>query len=278
MHTVNPIFINGFLAIKKFKNLTGAEMKILNSLIFVLFFTPFLNAQNEFAKASYSDGKDTIHYRLLIPDNYDANLRYPLVVSLHGSGERGYDNEKQLVYIKDLFLDSLNRKKYPCFVFAPQCPPSPMKWSMTDRFIEPVSLPEEPSLPMKLVIQTINELQQKYSINEEKIYITGLSQGGCGVYDIIMRNPGLFAAAAPICGWGDTSKAATITHMPIWIFHGDSDNVVSVNHSRNMVYALKNAGGHPKYTEYPNVNHGSWLNAYKEPDFLEWMFSNNRRK
>jgi len=252
-------------------------MKLLFYIILFIVIAPMLCAQDIFEKHIFSEGTDSINYRFLAPFQQNSNNNYPLVISLHGAGERGFDNEKQLVYIKKLFLDSLNRIKYPCFIFAPQCPPEPMRWSMTDRHKEPVVFPNEPSIPMKLVLKIISEIKSRYPVDDSRIYITGLSQGGCGTYDILIRNPKMFAAAAPICGWTDTSKAYIIKDIPIWIFHGDSDNIVLPKHSRDMAVALKNAGGNPKYTEYHNVNHGSWINAYKEPDFLEWMFSQRKK-
>ena len=253
-------------------------MKKLYLLLLFILLASFTNAQDIYERHSFIEGKDTLRYRLLLPKNYNPKVKYPLMISLHGSGHRGYDNEKQLLYTNDLFLDSLNREKYPCFCFLPQCPPPPIAWSFMDRFVQPVIFPPTATVPMKLTISTIHELIKNYPIDENRIYITGLSMGGCGTYDIVIRNPDMFAAAAPICGWIDTSKASVIKDVPIWIFHGDSDNVVSVNYSRNMVKALKNAGGNPRYTEYPNVNHASWVYAYKEPDFLEWMFSHKRKK
>jgi len=252
-------------------------MRNLLSVFLLLILTSFAYAQQSFTPEYYFSGTDTLRFRLLKPLNYNPDNSYPVVISLHGAGERGYDNKKQLVYISDLFLDSTNRAKYPCFVFAPQCPPEPMRWSMCDRFENPVTLPEEESRTLSLAMRVFNVLMDRYSIDRNRIYITGLSQGGCGTYDMLIRYPEMFAAAAPICGWSDTSKAGLIKDIPLWIFHGDSDNVVQPEHSRNMVKALKDAGGNPKYTEYLGVNHGSWLNAYKEPDFFEWLFSQKRK-
>ncbi len=102
--------------------------------------------------------------------------------------------------------------------------------------------------------------------------------GGCATYDLIMRYPNKFAAAIPICGWGDTSKVELIKHIPLWIFHGALDDVVNVKHSRKMFKELKKIGGLVQYTEYLNIKHNSWIYAFKEPDFLKWLFEKKRRR
>ena len=99
----------------------------------------------------------------------------------------------------------------------------------------------------------------------------GLSKGGYGTWDAICRYPGRFAAAAPVCGGGDPAKANLITNTPVWTFHGDADSVVSVDLTRAMVQAIKDAGGEPRYTEYPGVGHGSWVHAFAEPELLPWL-------
>ncbi len=100
--------------------------------------------------------------------------------------------------------------------------------------------------------------------------------GGHGVWDVISRQPDLFAAAVPICSAGDTRKAPLLIHLPIWCFHGDADPLVPVQHAREMIAAIKRAGGSPKYTEYPGVGHNSYVNAFKEPELLPWLFSQKR--
>lgn len=115
-------------------------------------------------------------------------------------------------------------------------------------------------------------------IDPDRLYITGLSMGGFGTWDAIQRKPDLFAAAVPICGGGDVSKASHITKIPIWVFHGAEDNLVNPKWSRDMVEAIKRAGGNPKYTEYPGVGHHSWVPAYSDPELFEWLFSQKKKK
>jgi predicted peptidase len=109
-------------------------------------------------------------------------------------------------------------------------------------------------------------------VDTNRIYITGLSMGGFGTFDAIQRYPNLFAAAVPVCGGGDVSKAAVIAKIPIWIFHGADDAAVNPAYSLEMVDALTKAGAHPGFTQYPEVGHFSWLAAYSDKMMLEWLF------
>jgi len=230
---------------------------------------------DKFEKLVYKTEDSQLLYRLLLPKFVDSNNKYPLVLSMHGAGERGTDNEAQLKYITELFLDETNREKYPCFVLAPQCPPDPVWWSYTS-WTDPV-LPENPSKEISMLKSLINELLQKYPIDDSRIYVTGISMGGCATYDLIMRYPEKFAAAIPICGWGDTSKVKVINDIPLWIFHGADDDIVKVSHSRKMYHALHEAKANVKYTEYPGINHDSWLKAYRDPELLEWLFLQKKK-
>jgi predicted peptidase len=125
---------------------------------------------------------------------------------------------------------------------------------------------------MKLLMELIKEVKTKLPVDTSRIYITGLSMGGYGTFDAIERYPHVFAAAVPVCGGGDTSKASSIAHIPIWIFHGAEDAVVNPQLSLDMVEALTKAGAHPGFTQYPEVGHFSWLSAYNDPLLLEWLF------
>jgi predicted peptidase len=221
-----------------------------------------------------SDGKE-LKYRLLKPDHYDPKKSYPLVVFLHGAGERGDDNTAQLIHGVGDFASEENRKKYPCFLVAPQCPKN-QKWNDVDWGAATHTLPKEPSESGRLVLELIPAIQKEYSIDAKRLYITGLSMGGYGTWDLIARKPDLFAAAVPICGGADEATAPTIAKLPIWVFHGAKDPAVKVERSRRMVEALKKAGGEPKYTEYADVAHDSWVKAYKDPEMMKWLFAQKR--
>jgi predicted peptidase len=227
-------------------------------------------------KKVYADaGGRKLPYRLLKPMAVDGTKKYPLVVFLHGAGERGDDDEKQLVHGVPEFLKKENREQYPCFLAAPQCPEG-QKWVDVDWGADANPQPKEPSEPMRLVLELVDSLQKDYPIDAKRIYITGLSMGGFGTWDAIARKPEQFAAAVPICGGGDEATASKIAKIPIWVFHGGKDNVVKPSRSRNMIEALKKAGGEPKYTEYPDEGHASWVPAYKDAEMMKWLFAQRR--
>ena len=220
------------------------------------------------------DQLGTLPYRILLPKNFDAQKGdYPLLIFLHGAGERGTDNEAQLTHGKKFFADAANR--YGCIVVAPQCPNKKL-WAGHYWTDEDLTLTDEPSVPMQLLDRLIDSLVQRNLADEDRIYIMGLSMGGFGTWDAIQRWPNRFAAAMPICGGGDVARAESIAKVPIWNFHGAVDSVVPVDRSRKMVEALKKAGSKVRYSEYPGVDHGSWVNAFAEPDVLDWMTHQKR--
>jgi len=223
---------------------------------------------DDFEDRSYSDGTYTLPYRLFVPTDYDPSQSYPIVLFLHGSGERGTDNRLQLTgqTAPLVFVRPENQAQWPSFMIAPQCPPGG-GW---DHFGS-----EEPSTWMRLTLEVLDGLQQEFSIDPSRLYITGLSMGGFGTWDAITRYPGYFAGAVPIAGGGDTSVAYRAADTPIWAFHGGADTTVPPQLERAMIAAVMDAGGDPLYTEYPGVGHvGSWNMAYAEPDLLPWLYSN----
>jgi predicted peptidase len=225
---------------------------------------------------------DTLPYRILYPKNFDSSKTYPLVLFLHGAGERGKDNESQLTHGAKLFLDEVNREKYPAIVIFPQCRKESYWGSVTvDRTKNPLSLSfnytNPPTPPLVSAIALVNELIKKGNVEKSRVYIMGLSMGGMGTFEAVYRNPKLFAAAVPICGGGDVNLYdKRVKKVPFWIFHGAIDGVVNVVESRKMVAKLKALKADVSYTEYPDVNHNSWDNAFAEKDLLPWMFTHKR--
>jgi predicted peptidase len=257
-------------------------MKYLRPLLFLaLYFFAKANAAfsqtSAFSQEKYiNKTRDTLNYRMTYPD-WNTSRKYPLVVFLHGSGERGNDNESQLKFgIMDLAGDKIS-SMYPAFIIAPQCPQN-MYWSniSEDTITHQIHLLSSPSNPMKLLIQLIHKLEKDLPIDTNRIYITGLSMGGFGTYDAIERYPHLFAAAVPICGAGDTSKAASIAPIPIWIFHGAEDPIVNPLYSLYMLEALMKAGAHPGFTQYPEVGHFSEKGAYTDMQMITWLFRQHK--
>jgi len=210
-------------------------------------------------------------YRLFKPSGYDDKQKYPLVLFLHGAGERGDDNQAQTKNGVRFFLQ--NQAKYPCFIIAPQCP-GKFQWVDTPWGALKHTMPAQPTEPMQSTIELLPALQKEFAaIDLKRLYVTGLSMGGFGTWDLVSRFPKKFAAAVPICGGADEAQAPQIAKVPVWVFHGGADDVVKTVRSRNIVAALKAAGGSPKYTEYPGVGHGSWDQAYGESELFPWLFS-----
>ena len=231
--------------------------------------------QSVFSYEKFIDNGDTLNYRQLFPD-YDTLRKYPLVIFLHGSGERGSDNEAQLKWgVKNFATDEM-MKLHPAIVIAPQCPAG-KGWSNFSRINSAqMALLPTPSKQMDLVIALVRQAIKKLPVDTNRIYITGLSMGGFGTFDAIERYPDLFAAAVPVCGGGDVSKASVISQIPIWIFHGAEDAAVNPILSLDMINALTKAGAHPGFTLYPEVGHFSWIAAYSDPMMMEWLFRQHK--
>ncbi len=230
-----------------------------------------------FEPREYSDASgNVLRYRLLKPVGFEPTEQYPLVVFLHGAGERGGDNSAQLKHGMSDFCDPDRRSRFPCYVLAPQCP-TEQRWADVDWNQDSVRLPGSISVNLRLVLEVVDRMLEDAAIDKSRIYITGLSMGGYGTWDALYRRPDLFAAAMPICGGGDPITADKIKHVPVWCFHGDADRVVRVEFSRDMVAALKEAGGSPRYTEYAGVGHNSWSQTYANAEVYEWLFSQRRK-
>lgn len=246
---------------------------MLCTSLLLLFAYSCMAQPSRFSREVFVSAKgDSLQYRQLYPDA-NSLRKFPLVIFLHGSGERGSDNEAQLKWGVMNFATDENMMKYPALVIAPQCPAG-MAWSNVERERgnTGMKLKDTPSRPMELLRMLIDTLKTKLPVDPKRIYITGLSMGGFGTYDAIERYPDLFAAAVPVCGGGDTSRAASIAKIPIWIFHGAEDPAVSPIYSLDMMQALTKAGAHPAFTQYPESGHFSWLGAYSDPLMMAWLF------
>lgn len=223
---------------------------------------------------------DTLLYRILWPVNFDPAQKYPMVLFLHGAGERGNDNEKQLVHGSDLFLQ--NMTKYPAIVIFPQCPANDY-WANVQK--EKVQGTRDfnfrdggdPNKTLSLVSVLLDSMIDKPFVAKDRVYIGGLSMGGMGTFELVSRRPDTFAAAFAICGGGDPDSAKKYAgKVPFWVFHGAKDDVVPPKYSQAMVDAIKKAGGDVKFTLYPDANHNSWNKAFAEPELLSWLFSNKK--
>ncbi|MBX3255557.1 MAG: dienelactone hydrolase family protein [Chitinophagaceae bacterium] len=270
------------------KNIHNSFKLFPLQLLFFLWMGGNLYAQQQPDLSAYEyqlflQDEDTLRCRILSPLHFTTDKKYPLIVFLHGSGERGDNNESQLVWGGSLFVDSANRERFPAIVVFPQCPKD-SSWSVRARdqsgdsvkFRFPMDQP--PTRPLQMVMNFIDTLVSSGVVDTKRIYLGGLSMGGFGTFELLWRRPGLFAASFPICGGGNPAGAKIYgKNFPVWVFHGADDNVVPVKNSRVMVEALKEAGAKVKYTEYPGVKHDSWINAFAEPELLPWLFSQKKK-
>jgi lysophospholipase L1-like esterase/predicted esterase len=215
------------------------------------------DVRDRMASKTFTDRQGDLPYRLFVPERKPKDAPLPLVIFLHGAGERGADNQSQLRHGVRPFLAAENQQKRPCFVAAPQCPAG-KRWDVDQLagFTEMLA-----ALP---------------GVDTARIYLTGLSLGGYATWHLAGKRPELFAAAVPICGGGRPEDKARLATLPIWAFHGDADPTVSVEQSRKMVEAIKQAGGEPKLTEYPGVRHDSWTRTYADGAMHEWLFAQRR--
>ncbi|MFC3197264.1 prolyl oligopeptidase family serine peptidase [Parapedobacter deserti] len=227
---------------------------------------------------------DTLPYRILYPEGYDPQESYPVLFFLHGAGERGNDNARQLVHGARLFLADSIRQAFPAIVIFPQCP-ADSYWSNVDIQSNAELGKREfyfrtggkPSKGMALFLRLVKQVLKDEPVDKQRIYIGGLSMGGMGTYEALRRKPKLFAAAFAICGGDHTANVRKYAHVPLWIFHGEQDDVVPATHSHAIVSELRRLGASPKATFYPTANHNSWDPAFAEADLLPWLFSHSKK-
>jgi predicted peptidase len=229
---------------------------------------------------TYSGGTfqdEVIRYQVVVP-KIEEGKKYPVVLFLHGAGERGSDNQAQLKYFPALMNRPEYREKFPAFVVAPQCR-TDMRWTEApwgDR--KSVEMTPEPGHMLKTAIAALEKTIEEYPIDRDRIYLTGLSMGGYGSWELAARKPEWFAAVAPICGGGDERQAKRLVGLPIWAWHGDKDGAVPVERSQKMIEAIREAGGEPKYTEIAGGGHNVWDQAYQDPQgIIPWMFEQRRK-
>ncbi|MFN4253957.1 MAG: glucoamylase family protein [Saprospiraceae bacterium] len=207
----------------------------------------------------------------------DSVRRQPLVVFLHGSGERGHQNHEQMRNGVFAFCEKENLKRHACWLLVPQCPEND-RWASATREPDKTHFyPDSMAVPGKMVIELVEKLlRENPAIDPDRVYLTGLSMGGFGTFDLLMRRPDLFAAAVPVCGGGDPAFADRIKHIPMWIFHGRLDPVVSSKYSEQMYDALKKAGAKVRYTEFSTLYHDIWNQVYYNPEMMKWLFAQRR--
>lgn len=238
------------------------------------------------------EGKE-MPYRLLSPAKMEKGVKYPLFVVLHGMGRRGTDNEQQLAIGAHVFVNEMNREKYPCFVLYPQTPETFVElvtrngknkggFSMWSKNLDSPEMAEtttEISAYGKMVIGLIRELIHDKAIDPDRIYLAGSSMGAYSTYHLISEFPEMFAAAAPMGGGADIRLMKNWAgKVPVWIVHGLADTIVTPENDERIISELKKAGADFRYTLYEGVPHNCWDKAFKEPDFLEWFFKYRKNK
>jgi predicted peptidase len=225
------------------------------------------------AQSYRSSTGETMPYRLFVPIGYDGTRKYPVVLWLHNAAGRGSDNLKQIsgsnLLGSHVWTTAENQDKYHAFVLAPQA-------DITKAWARPHA--NTPPVSIRIALEILDAVEKEYSVDPERVYVAGQSMGGEGVWSMLAMAQGKFAGAIALCGYGDASMIPRVAKVPVWVFQGQLDPVVNVEIARAWVASLKQAGGNPKYTEYPGISHALWDVAFREPDLLPWLFSQRLKR
>lgn len=223
----------------------------------------------------YDDGEYVLPYRIYVPDDYDSNKSYPLLMFFHGAGERGNDNAAQLkIGLGQMFNDS-NSPIYQCIVVAPQCPANRQwvnvpAWTETQYSTDAI----DESRELKTALRIMEKIKDEYTVDDDRVYVSGISMGGYATWDLLVRHTDLFAAAIPVCGGADYRYAERLVDVPIYTFHGLRDNTVPFHGTERMVNDIREAGGEKiTYVTYPDMEHAIWETAYATEELSAWLLS-----
>lgn len=194
-------------------------------------------------------------YLLHLPDGCTSHKTWPMLLFLHGAGERGDDLERVKQHGPPRKIEQ--GENLPFIVVSPQCPDG--QW-----------------WDVEMLGHLIDRIEHEHAIDTDRIYVTGLSMGGFATWALALLYPRRFAAIAPICGGGETYNVDRIRHLPVWAFHGARDDVVPLYRSQEMVNAVKALGGDARLTVYPDAEHDSWTETYDNPELYEWFLHHRR--
>jgi predicted peptidase len=200
----------------------------------------------------------TLNYLLYLPPGYDKQDKWPLVLFLHGAGERGDNLDKVKMHGPPKLVDK--GKEFPFIIVSPQCPNG--HWWNNEL------------VPLTALL---DDIESKYKVDRDRVYCTGLSMGGFGTWALAAANPNRFAAIVPICGGGEPLLARALKNMPVWAFHGGKDPVVPVKRSQDLIDALKKVNPEAKLTIYPDALHDSWTATYDNPEVYDWLLAHKRK-
>ncbi|MFQ3544364.1 prolyl oligopeptidase family serine peptidase [Halobacillus rhizosphaerae] len=204
-------------------------------------------------------GEDPLQYLLHLPKNYEPSSQeqWPLILFLHGSGERGSDVDR--VKLEGLPKEIEAGGEFPFIIVSPQCPED-SRWTNE----------------LDVLTRLLDEIQSSYHVDPSRMYLTGLSLGGHGTWHLAAKTPQTFAAIAPVCGRGEVQMAESLKNIPTWVFHGDQDDIVSIQHSIDMVKAIEKQGRGVRFTVYEGVGHDSWTETYRNPKLYEWFLEHTK--
>lgn len=255
--------------IRKILLKNGIQPNLINIFLFILFTIGLIACSSE-TVIKNSETKQIpktfigkyekpvkLNYLLYLPKDYDVKEKHPLMLFLHGAGERGDNLELVKTHGPAKLVEQ--GKDFPFIIVSPQCPVN-KRWEPAD------------------LIALLDFMISNYKVDENRIYVTGLSMGGNGTWKLAAEIPERIAAIVPICGWGDPFAAMMMGKIPAWVFHGAKDQVVPLNSSEVMVETLKRNGGEVKFTVYPEANHDSWTETYNNPEVYEWLLKQSLEK
>lgn len=253
-------------------------------LLTILVLATYVYSQNfeAFQRATFTSAQGEMEYRILFPEGYSADRKYPLILFLHGAGERGSDNEKQLTHGANFFLK--HRSSHPAIVVFPQCKQDGY-W--IDISIRPKLFAKEKIEFEGALMPPLTEMQQlrglldyllaNHAIDSRRVYVMGLSMGGMGTLELLGRWPETFSAAIAICGAGNITAAEKYaSQVSVWLTHGDKDDIVDVNYSRQLYQKLQDLNADIIYTEFAETNHNAWDPTFEIPGLLDWLFNKSK--
>jgi predicted peptidase len=207
-----------------------------------------------------ADGKEA-KYVLFVPHDYKGDKAYPVILFLHGSGETGTDGKKQATNGLGKAVKA-REKDFPFIIVFPQSQKRTWKAGSEDA---------------DRALAILDEVMKEYKTDPKRVYLTGLSMGGSGTWSLAAKYPDRWAAIVPICGSGDLAAAKVLKDLPCWCFVGDKDRATLVENNHKLIDALKDAGGKPKFTEYPNIGHNSWDKAYATKELYDWLLTQKKK-
>lgn len=257
---------------QKFLKWAGSLLFLLTILASAASATELTKDEVDFRKKVFVDKNGArLPYRLYVPTTYSKEIKYPLVMWLHGGGGRGTDNVYQISRSDTkgthFWISPQNQVNFPAFVIAPQCP-------IDENWADPEL--NQPTKALLLAIEALNAVQKEFSIDPDRVYIAGQSMGGLGVYALLQLYPERWAGALVMSAYDNFTDAKAISRVPLWVFQGDADQTVPVTLVREMMKQLRKIHANLRYTEYHGVDHAVWDKAFAEPDLLAWLSAQKR--